>query len=561
MARVTGGERIAGLVSGELDTRLIDEVDVAVIAVDPGGVVLRWNPHAEQIYGWPATEAVGHTLQELAIAPRDARFAQRVMREVASGQTWTGDFPIRRRDGSERTVHARIVPFYDEEGELVAMVGFSSDVTDERRKEEERRRNEQELEYLARASAILDSTLDLPATLQQLAELAVPFIGDGCMVDVRREDGTIERFATAAVDEELRQAFERLRRHPIDPAGDHPIARAIRLGQSQLPEQIVEEDRTGWATSPEHLEDLRRFPGRLGMVAPIKAGDRLLGTLSIALGPRRKDFGPQVVALVKELARRASTAIENARLYSERTYIAETLQQSLLPATLPSVDGFDIAAIYRPAAGGTEVGGDFYDVFETCGGGWGVAIADVCGKGVEAATVTALARYTLRAAALHHAAPAEMLETVNDALLNNFRGSQFCTVALGVVEANGSSARLGLTLGGHPMPFILRADGRVDAVGAPGSLLGVMRDPTLSEVEIILGGGDTLLLYTDGATETRTKRGRLGAEGLGRILSRCAGLNAMEVVTRVANEIALRRHDGDEGDDMALLAMRFANGG
>jgi PAS domain S-box-containing protein len=559
MARVSGGERTDGFVAGDLDTRLVDQVDVAVIATDPGGVVLRWNRLAEEIYGWRSAEAVGHTLQELAIGPADARFAAQVMRTVSGGGEWTGDFPIRRRDGSTGTVHARIVPFYDDEGELLAVVGFSTDVTDERRREAERRRNEQELEYLARASAILDSSLDLSITLQQLAELAVPFIGDGCMVDVRREDGTIERFALAAVDDELRAAFERLQHYPIDPAGEHPIARAMRTGEPQLPEQINREDRTPWAGSPEHLEDLRRFPGRLGMVAPIRAGDRLLGTLSIALSERRKDFGPHDVALVRELARRASTAIENARLYSERTYIAETLQRSLLPASLPSVDGFDLAAIYRPAVGGTEVGGDFYDVFETCGEGWGVAIADVCGKGVEAATVTALARHTLRAAALHHTAPAEMLATVNDALLNNFRGNQFCTVALGVIEANGKSARLCLTLGGHPMPFILRADGSVDAVGVSGSLLGVLADPALTEVDITMGVGDTLLLYTDGATETKTKRGRLGADGLGRIVARCAGLDAMQFVTRVENEIALRRHD-DEADDLALLAMRFANG-
>jgi len=376
-------------------------------------------------------------------------------------------------------------------------------------------------------------------------------------VDVRRDDGTIERFALAAVDEPLRKGFERLRRHPIDPAGDHPIARAMRTGEAQLPEQIEAEDRTGWASTPEHLEDLRRFPGRLGMVAPIRAGDRLLGTLSIALSPGREDFTPREAQLVKELARRASTALENARLFSERAYIAETLQRSLLPASLPSVEGFEIAAIYRPAMGGTEVGGDFYDVFETCSGAWGVAIADVCGKGVEAATVTALARYTLRAAALHHASSAGMLETVNDALLNTFHGSQFCTMALALVEANGATARLRMALGGHPSPLVLRAGGGVEPIGAPGSLLGVIERPDWNETEVAMETGDTLLLYTDGATETKTKRGRLGAERLERILERCAGLNSMEVVTRVENEISLRR-EGDEEDDLALVAMRFA---
>lgn len=174
---------------------------------------------------------------------------------------------------------------------------------------------------------------------------------------------------------------------------------------------------------------------------------------------------------------------------------------------------------------------------------------------MEAAAVTSLARHTLRAAALHHHGSAEMLETVNDALLRNFRGSQFCTVALGIVESGAQGARLGLTLGGHPSPLILRAGGEVEPVGTAGALLGVVATPELNEVEATMDAGDTLLLYTDGATEAKTRRGRLGAEGLARILSRCAGQSAAEIVASVENGIALRR-DGEELDDLALLALR-----
>jgi serine phosphatase RsbU (regulator of sigma subunit) len=130
-------------------------------------------------------------------------------------------------------------------------------------------------------------------------------------------------------------------------------------------------------------------------------------------------------------------------------------------------------------------------------------------------------------------------------------------VALGVVEPGGQAARLTLALGGHPPPFVLRAGGAIEAVGRPGSLLGVMRAPSLREVTLDLQAGDSLLLYTDGATETKTRRGRLGVEGLTRILKRCDGLNAMELVTRVENEIGLRR-EGAELDDLALLAVRLS---
>ena len=540
-----------------LDTWLVDEVEVAVIAVDPEGLVLRWNSHAEQIYGWPSADAVGRNLVELALAPADARLARGVMAEVSAGRVWEGDFPIRRKDGTHRTVHGRIVPMYDEQDELVAMVGFSTDVTDQRREEADRARNEQELEYLARASAILDSSLDLHVTLQKLAELAVPFLGDGCMVDVLRGDGTIERFAVAAIDDSLRDGFKRLHEHPIDADGNHPIARAMRTGESQLPQRIAAEDRSTWAGGEQHKRDLDAFPGSLVMVAPIKAGERLLGTLSIAMGPERESFGDRDVALVEEMARRASTVLENARLYAERSYVAETLQQSLLPVSLPDVDCFDVAAIYRPAAGGTEVGGDFYDVFDTPAGNWCVTIADVCGKGVEAAAVTSLARHTLRAAAQHHSESGPMLCSVNAALLRQFDGSQFCTMALAVVETVGDSARVLLTLGGHPSPMVLRANGEVDLVGEAGSLLGVVPEPDLYEVEVTMNRGDALLLYTDGAIETRTERGRLGTERLMRILSRSAGRTSMEIVAGIDDAIGLRSL-GDEVDDLALLALRFS---
>src|SRR5688572_21638620 len=124
-------------VNTELDSRLVDEVDVAVIAVDPEGVVLRWNRQAELIYGWPAAEALGRPLTELATGARDLRMAHGVMGKVSQGETWSGDFAVRSRDGHARTVHARIVPMFDDRGELLSMVGFSTDVTEERSRDSE----------------------------------------------------------------------------------------------------------------------------------------------------------------------------------------------------------------------------------------------------------------------------------------------------------------------------------------------------------------------------------------------------------------------------------------
>ena len=208
-------------VSAELDTRLVDEVDVAVIAVDPAGVVLRWNRHAEEIYGWSAAEAVGAPPAGAgAIAPEDAAFAQQVMRKVAAA----GPGSATSRSGAGTGRSARCTAGSSPSTRARSSRRWWASPPTSRRPapiEAERRRNEQELEYLARASAILDSSLDLPVTLQQLAELAVPFIGDGCMVDVRREDGTIERYAIAAVDEGLASGIR-----AAAPASDRPRRRA-----------------------------------------------------------------------------------------------------------------------------------------------------------------------------------------------------------------------------------------------------------------------------------------------------------------------------------------------
>ena len=242
-------------------------------------------------------------------------------------------------------------------------------------------------------------------------------------------------------------------------------------------------------------EDLRRFPGRLGMVAPIRAGDRLLGTLSIALTERQKDFGPHDVALVEELARRASAAIENARLYSERTYIAETLQEPPAgePAErrglrhrrdLPARRGWHrgrrrlLRRSSRPAAEA---------------GGW---------RSPTSAARASRPPRSPRWPATRCGPPrCTMPRRRRCSRRSMTRCSTTSTATSSVLSRSGwsrptASQRAWAWRSGHPAPFILRDDRSVESVGAPGSLLGVLRDPTLTEVEITLGCGDTLLLYT-----------------------------------------------------------------
>src|SRR5204862_7468052 len=159
----------------------------------------------------------------------------------------------------------------------------------------------------------------------------------------------------------------------------------------------------------------------------------------------------------------------------------------------------EIAAAYRPAGAGLEVGGDFYDVFSTGEDQWYAVVGDACGKGAEAAAVTALARYTIRAAAVRRRSPSAILRWLSDAMVQQSDDNRrFCTIACAHFDLSRSPARVTVACGGHPLPVAVRADGTTEEVGVPGTLLGLVSQPVLQDAAAELGSGDTLVLYTDG---------------------------------------------------------------
>ncbi len=262
--------------------------------------------------------------------------------------------------------------------------------------------------------------------------------------------------------------------------------------------------------------------------------------------------------MAHELARRCATAIDNARLYTDRSYIARTLQQSLLPVELPDIPGIEAAARFRPTGEGNEVGGDFYDMFETGDRGWTVIMGDVCGKGPDAAAVTALARYTLRAAAMRERVPSRSLAVLNEAMLRQRDDRRFCTVAYAYIEKLDRGARAGVSTGGHPLPLLLRADGTVETVGAPGTLLGIVPDPSLVDELVTLEPGDALVFYTDGVIESRAgTNGVLDERRLAELVGTCAGQGADAIASKV-EEAAVLTQGGKPKDDIAVLVLRVA---
>jgi serine phosphatase RsbU (regulator of sigma subunit) len=294
---------------------------------------------------------------------------------------------------------------------------------------------------------------------------------------------------------------------------------------------------------------------------PLAARGVSLGTLVLG-GPGKGGFAGPTVPLAMELAARIAGALDNARQYAEQVEIVRALQRSLLPPSLPTVDGLDIGVVYEAASNsdGVHVGGDFYDVFPISQKVWGFAVGDVCGTGPEAAALTGLARHSLRLLAREGRSPVTVVERLNQAVLEEGElagdAGRFITLLYGEVEPRpDGSAQLVLVCAGHPLPLILRQDGSVRAAANPQALLGVLPEPTLYAEDVELGAGEVLLVYTDGASERRNGRLMLGDEGVAAALSGCSGMTAPGVVARVRQAVADFGSSGTR-DDLALLALR-----
>lgn len=423
------------------------------------------------------------------------------------------------------------------------------------------------LSFLVEASDLLAGTLDRDQTLALMAQMTVPTLATWCAVYTIADQAS-EPYLSYVLheDEELIDGIKSLlsKVPPPDPVptpgarvwsapGEVAHQAALRSSMRSL----------GLSGGPTHQVSSGIGPtlatasavGGETVVLPLVARNRVIGMLTLGK-PTDEHFRQEILELAEDLSRRAALALDNARLYSERTAISQSLQRSLLPPELPEIDGVEVEVIYRAAGEGNEVGGDFYDLFPISDGAYGFAIGDVCGTGPNAAAVTGLARHALRLLAREGLSGPAVLERLNSAILDEGARSRFLTLLYGELRPQeDGSAELKVVCAGHPLPLRLRQDGTVEPAAEPQPLLGVLDDLELYEQTVTLDPGDVLLCVTDGVTERREGTRMLGDDGLTDVLTTCTGLTAGAVAARIMRAVERFASDAPS-DDMAILAMR-----
>jgi PAS domain S-box-containing protein len=547
---------------------------VGAAQVGTDGRWLRVNRRLCEIVGYTAGELLERTFEDIT-HPADLEVDLERARAMLRGelQTYTMEKRYVRKDGSPVWVNLTVSLVRDGPGEPRYFIAVVEDISERKRIEEERdlllvgeklARAEavaarRRLALLAAAGPALSASLDYEETLRRVPRLVVPELADWCLLDIAEEDGSVQQLAAAHADPEKVELLRRLKEHRSfgedDPGS---TARVLRTGRSVLISELSGSGLYERELDGQHRELMRALEPRSLMSVPLLARGRTLGAMTLVSSRPDRRYDDEDLLFVENLSYRCALAVDNARLYRDRSEIARTLQRSLLPSHLPNIPGVELGAEYLPSGEANEVGGDFYDVINTVEDSWVCAIGDVRGKGAEAAAVTALIRYTIRAVTMQDDRPSGVLAALNEAMLRQLPEDRFCTAACARLEPLDCGPGVGVDVSGagHPSPLVVRADGSVEELSCPGRALGVFPDAELGDTHTRLVPGETLVFYTDGVTEARSPDGGFfGEDRLRRLLAARTGKSAGDIARGLKNAV-LEFQEGYPRDDLALLVVR-----
>jgi serine phosphatase RsbU (regulator of sigma subunit)/ketosteroid isomerase-like protein len=421
------------------------------------------------------------------------------------------------------------------------------------------RRVNRRFQVLDEIAGVAEGGASLEETLDAIAAIIVPELGDFCTIDVI-EEGRVRRAATRVSGPGAEEIQAKLAART--PALQERMASAAATHGRQEPrffEYVGEADLRDVAADEEDFRFLQSMRIRAGVTVELRARGRATGLLTYGVSHSGRHLRRDDVHFASVLAGRVALALDNAGLFSvlerserERAEIAETLQRGLLPPPLPHIPGWSVAATYRPAGAENEIGGDFYDAFRLADG-WMVVIGDVTGRGAQAAAVTAHARYTLRTAAALTGDPVVALRTLNRELLAR-RGGSLCSIAAMAVSEDPRDP-VQLAVAGHLPPLLVSGESVVE-VGRPAPVLGAFADEVWELSETTVEPGQQLVVVTDGVTEALGSKERFGEE---RLRAELAGITSP---ARAAQRIEGALHEFTGGaldDDAAIVAIATAS--
>jgi serine phosphatase RsbU (regulator of sigma subunit)/anti-sigma regulatory factor (Ser/Thr protein kinase) len=435
-------------------------------------------------------------------------------------------------------LHGAAEELGSELAELAALRIALSVESDYLRKADRRRRDW--LAYLADTSQLLGQSLDVALTTTVIPQILVPRLGQWCAVHLIGPPHGLElaalTHANEAIIPELRSALT------LSAGSD--LTRRLRAQLRKVAAETMPPTLINWPTD--------------AIALPLHVAGHTIGVLTIGR-PVDHSHSPEDVALISDIAQRAALAIDNAQRATQHIQTSQALQRALFPRELPIADGAEFAAEYLPASTGSDVGGDFYDVFSPRAGLWLAAIGDVCGKGAEAAARAGQVRDMLRVLIRDGRPLTRALELLNDLMIETGDDRQYCTLAAAHIRKTTTRESLGLVvelvLAGHEPPLLVRANGTAEFVGQSGTPLGIVNQVKLYATRLHLAPGDTLLAFTDGVTERRGPEGLYGPNRLITAASATYPLSPAQLIATVRTSVQNFSNHKPK-DDIALLAVR-----
>jgi serine phosphatase RsbU (regulator of sigma subunit)/PAS domain-containing protein len=565
----TASEDLAGDPAGgaHAERRLLQAVfqqaPVPLFLLGLDGTVRRANSAAGQLVGSGPGYPTGKPFTAFVDLPFRAAVQSQVAAVIRTGEPRTLRCGVLTVDGAaEREVTVSPVQARGDSGQLIVTVGAPGpgpepDPADSAGRESPPpdgalRAVTRRVDLVTAASRILLENVGRSesATMQRFARLLARELAAWLILDVERHQRLRRQLAVGPEDQpsdDLARAVA-----AVDPSPDSAACQAYESGSSLLLAHA--EDPGILGEGPDGVPLLMQLGATSVLCVPLSDGEHSYGALTLARLAGHGHFGMADVGLVEELGEQLALAIKADRMLRDRTEIAEALQSSLLPRHPRQIPGVEVAAGHLPATRARDAGGDFYDIYPARSG-WGVSIGDVCGRGEDAAAVTAAARHAIRVLAHWDSDPAGVLCRANEIMMEEEFGGRFVTASVGHLEWRDGRLRVVLASAGHPWPVLARPDGRTQVLPGGGLPLGIFADAEPATQEIDLDPGDLLFFFSDGLISACSPDMAYFEDHITDELAALGGEPAARVVSRM-RDMVLAFCGGQLRDDVTMLALR-----